>query len=283
MTIVVAQAQTGAPASPPQTGDVISQASGGITPAEIPATIAAKAPQDLLHKGIEFLSDGYDTGGPVVAILAVISLFALTICLIKLGQYWSQGIGKKGKSDQIVEAWLAGNSVEARLLANSYKTVRGRILTKALHALSLEEGASPRVREDIERIAIREIATVRTYLRALDNIVQVTPLLGLFGTVLGMIEAFQKLQTAGSDVDPAILAGGIWVALLTTACGLAVAMPTSLVLSWLEGRLENESRLTEDALTGLFTGQPADQTREIPNVVPQAAAMAGVSPLKAHA
>ena len=76
--------------------------------------------------------------------------------------------------------------------------------------------------------------------RALDAIAQVAPLLGLFGTVLGMIEAFQKLQEAGNSVDPSLLAGGIWVALLTTACGLAVAMPVSLLLTWFETRIENE-------------------------------------------
>ena len=55
--------------------------------------------------------------------------------------------------------------------------------------------------------------------RLLDTIGQTAPLLGLFGTVLGMIDAFQALQEAGQAVDPSLLAGGIWVALLTTAAG----------------------------------------------------------------
>jgi len=55
-----------------------------------------------------------------------------------------------------------------------------------------------------------------------------------------MIEAFRNLQEAGSVVDPSVLAGGIWVALLTTAAGLAVAMPVSIVLTWLESRIEDE-------------------------------------------
>ncbi len=84
--------------------------------------------------------------------------------------------------------------------------------------------------------------------RLLDAVVQVAPLLGLFGTVLGMIEAFQALQDAGSQVDPSILAGGIWVALLTTAVGLVVAMPTSAVLNWFEGRLDAERVLAERAI-----------------------------------
>lgn len=77
---------------------------------------------------------------------------------------------------------------------------------------------------------------------------QLAPLLGLFGTVLGMISAFQALQQAGAQVDPSILAGGIWVALLTTAVGLAVAMPTSVALSWFEVRMEADRVLAHKAL-----------------------------------
>jgi len=92
-------------------------------------------------------------------------------------------------------------------------------------------------------------------LRLLDSVAQLAPLLGLFGTVLGMIEAFQSLQQAGSQVDPSLLAGGIWVALLTTAVGLAVAMPTSLVLSWFESRMDNERVTAERAIATVLHPQ----------------------------
>jgi biopolymer transport protein ExbB len=64
----------------------------------------------------------------------------------------------------------------------------------------------------------------------LELISTIAPLLGLLGTVLGMIAAFQALQESGSRADPAILAGGIWEALLTTAAGMAVAIPASITL-----------------------------------------------------
>ncbi|HAE01168.1 MAG TPA: flagellar motor protein MotA, partial [Rhodospirillaceae bacterium] len=53
-----------------------------------------------------------------------------------------------------------------------------------------------------------------------------------------MITAFQQLESAGNQVNPAILSGGIWVALLTTAVGLAVAMPVVVILNWLERRVD---------------------------------------------
>ena len=78
------------------------------------------------------------------------------------------------------------------------------------------------------------------------------PLLGLFGTVLGMIDAFRALQAAGDAVDPSVLAGGIWVALLTTAAGLGVAMPTSLALTFFESRAARERARIDLALESLF-------------------------------
>ena len=60
------------------------------------------------------------------------------------------------------------------------------------------------------------------------------------------------MQDAGSSVDPSLLAGGIWVALLTTAAGLALAMPTSLVLSWFEARMQAERVFAEKALTTIL-------------------------------
>ena len=63
------------------------------------------------------------------------------------------------------------------------------------------------------------------FLPSLEIIAQVSPLVGLLGTVIGMIDSFNELELGGSLVDPSILAGGIWTALLTTAMGLIVAIP----------------------------------------------------------
>ena len=110
-------------------------------------------------------------------------------------------------------------------------------------------GAEERiVREDVERIALAELGKLRSYMRVIEATVQIAPLLGLFGTVIGMISAFQALQTAGSETDPAVLAGGIWVALLTTAVGLAIAIPAAFVNYWLDGRIEREKEHIETTL-----------------------------------
>ncbi len=80
-------------------------------------------------------------------------------------------------------------------------------------------------------------------------------MIGLLGTVLGMINAFQALQNAGNRVDPSILSGGIWVALLTTAAGLIIAIPAAAAHNWMEGVVYRVQRAMEDAATRVFTVQ----------------------------
>jgi biopolymer transport protein ExbB len=106
--------------------------------------------------------------------------------------------------------------------------VRSRFLQSAIQAretLPLSDA-----REETTRIAKTHLNTASAGLRVLELISTIAPLLGLLGTVLGMIAAFQALQESGSRADPAILAGGIWEALLTTAAGMAVAIPASITL-----------------------------------------------------
>lgn len=86
-------------------------------------------------------------------------------------------------------------------------------------------------------------------LRGLAVIGNITPLLGLLGTVTGMIKAFIKIQELGGRVDASVLAGGIWEALITTAAGLSIAIPTIVFYHYFEGRVDNiTSQMRETAL-----------------------------------
>ena len=97
------------------------------------------------------------------------------------------------------------------------------------------------------------LESLRSHLRPLEVIASLAPLLGLLGTVLGMIEAFRDLEQAGSQVDPAVLSGGIWQALLTTAIGLAVAMPVIVALNWLERAIDRCAHEMDSVVTRVFT------------------------------
>jgi biopolymer transport protein ExbB len=108
-------------------------------------------------------------------------------------------------------------------------------------------------REETTRVAKAGLARARAGLRMLDLVVTIAPLLGLFGTVLGMIAAFQTLQESGAQADPSALAGGIWEALLTTAAGMGVAIPASMALSWFESVVDRVQADMEDLATRIFT------------------------------
>ena len=108
-------------------------------------------------------------------------------------------------------------------------------------------------REETTRIARALLAELRGGLRPLDLIVTIAPLLGLLGTVLGMIAAFQALQDAGGQTDPATLAGGIWEALLTTAAGMAVAIPAAAALTWFDSIADRLQAEMESYATRIFT------------------------------
>ncbi len=83
-----------------------------------------------------------------------------------------------------------------------------------------------------------EIQGLRKNLRGLEVIAAISPLMGLLGTVLGMVKAFNKVAQYKGQVDPSLLAGGIWEALLTTAAGLAVAIPVVIMLNYFERKVE---------------------------------------------
>lgn len=181
-----------------------------------------------------------ELGGPVVAVLMLLSVFALALIILKLVQFARERVGAHGRAERALRAWFHKGYGDAHRFLEADRSPAGSALAAAMRFSAMGNVAQAAIEDEVERIALARLHNLQRGFRALDAIAQIAPLLGLFGTVLGMIQAFQKLQSAGSVVDPSLLAGGIWVALLTTAVGLAVAMPVSLVHTWLESRVDNE-------------------------------------------
>lgn len=195
-----------------------------------------------------------DLGGPVVLLLLCVSVLTAALALYKLWQYQAARVGRHRQLAAAVAAWDLGDRAAALQALGQSRSYLGPVLRMALSA-----EATPELSARVDAEAESRFAQLERGLGALDMVAQLAPLMGLFGTVIGMIEAFQKLQSAGSSVDPSLLAGGIWVALLTTAAGLAVAMPTSLVLSWLTARMQRERVFANQALRVVFAPQTAPE------------------------
>ncbi|KAB7627653.1 MotA/TolQ/ExbB proton channel family protein [Alkalilimnicola sp. S0819] len=202
-------------------------------------------------------------GGPVMMILALLSVLAVTIILVKLWQFFVQR-GNPAQDDHALGLWRAGRTGEALSALGEGRGPVNRVLRVAMQGQSKPDAVEATVREETARVAALELERLRGQLRGLEAIGTLSPLLGLLGTVLGMITAFQQLQAAGSQVDPSILSGGIWEALLTTAAGLAVAIPAVAALHWLERRVDGVRHRMEDAVTRVFTQAPSPQPHREP-------------------
>ncbi len=197
---------------------------------------------------LESLRQAAALGGPVVVILLGVSVVTLATIIYKLWQFSAAGVGRHRALKGSVAAWDAGDRSAALTALKSSKSYLAPVVEMAF-------ASGPEDTKRLQAEAEVRFARLEGGFRLLDSVAQLAPLLGLFGTVLGMIEAFQSMQGAGAQVDPSLLAGGIWVALLTTAVGLAVAMPTAMVLSWFESRMDAERVTAERAIATVLHPQ----------------------------
>lgn len=193
-------------------------------------------------------------GGPIVWILIGLATIALAIVILKVWQFSVVGVDRSKPSRQALAAWHGGDSQEVIAALQARHDPTSQVIVCALQGLSQGFGDEI-VREEVQRQANAHLEKLRLLLRPLAFIGTTSPLLGLLGTVIGMIAAFQGIQEAGSQVDPTVLSGGIWAALLTTAVGLGVAIPVSMAHSWLERKLECLAHRIEDAVAVVFTGR----------------------------
>ncbi len=192
----------------------------------------------------------FDRGGPILMLLAVLSVLTLAVILWKALSLSVSGAFSRGPVARAAAAYAQGNHDQAKMAAQG-KSVGLTVLRATIELR--ERLAQDTAREEVERIAREALDQQRGGMRLLELIGTLAPLLGLLGTVLGMIAAFQGLEEAGSRADPALLAGGIWEALLTTAAGMGVAIPALAAHSWFESVLERLTASIESAATRVFT------------------------------
>jgi len=190
-------------------------------------------------------------GGILVAPILFCSVIALAIFLervIRLGRISIRG---SGLVENIARHIRNGEDHQAYELAESSGSPMGRILAQAMEVKDQDQEIMETV---IVHATEEEVRGLSRYLQALATIGNIAPLLGLLGTVIGMIKAFMVIQEMGGKVNSAVLAGGIWEAMLTTALGLAVALPTIVAHSYLLARVDKyEAQLQDGAVTFVKT------------------------------
>jgi biopolymer transport protein ExbB len=186
-------------------------------------------------------------GGPLMAVLLLLSVFALAILLTKIWQFARAGLRDVDFVDAAVEALERGDTAAALRLLAGRRHPLARVVEAAV-AAGRDPGVSAAAAQaEVARVGTREVRALESWLRALSSIAHLSPLVGLLGTVLGMIVAFMRIEESGSTVDPALLSGGIWQALITTAVGLTIAIPSMAAYHYLEGEVDRARASMEDA------------------------------------
>lgn len=180
---------------------------------------------------LNFLS----AGGPVLYLLVGLSVVTTVLIIAKTLQFSAARLGVRSPSGALAR------------IANATRV-----------AADLN-GQEKQIEKVGGRAARRELRPLELGLGMLSMIAMLSPLIGLLGTVIGMIGAFRALGEAGGAVDPSILSAGIWVALLTTAAGLIVAIPATVAHGWFETRLSRFVDLAEEVI-----GEISEPVRKVP-------------------
>jgi biopolymer transport protein ExbB len=192
------------------------------------------------------LQDTLNVGGPALWVIFGISVVLLTVGLWKFWHLIKLGAWNRKQADEILKLWLEKKIEPSDI---NPRNIRAKILGQTILAISNQNYTNDMVREECVRLANKNLNEARRGLRIIDLIITIAPLVGLLGTVLGMIEAFQALQDSGAQADPSALAGGIWEALLTTAAGMGIAIPASILLSWYDSVVDNVQADIENLAT----------------------------------
>ena len=215
--------------------------------------------QELAAPGLLIrLLEWLEVGGPVVAILLAMSVLALTLVFAKLLQFRALHIGRRNLGREALAVWKSGDKDRALELASGSRNPATQALARAMRG-RIRQLPERQIREEVLRYGGDLLFGLRRGLRPLEVIGSLAPLLGLLGTVLGMIKAFQQLEAAGNQVNPAVLSGGIWEALMTTAVGLCVAIPVVALLNWLERRVDHLAHDMDNLVTQIFTPDLSEQ------------------------
>lgn len=177
--------------------------------------------------------------------LLACSILALTV-IIERFLFWAREDLRRDRSlvDSVLELCRLGNWEEVRKIVQGSRDYVVRILVAGILHRHFSMGKA------METAAVDEIQRMRRYLIILDTMITIAPLLGIFGTVIGIISSFELLGAAGIQ-NPQAVTAGIAQALITTATGLAIAIPSVFAYNHFNARAEQAALAVEKYATSL--------------------------------
>ena len=189
-----------------------------------------------------------EKGGVIFSLLLIMSAIGLTIILYKFFELYLL----KNNDFKTFDNYLRESKTISQFEQSLENLTDNRFLKEIVNILQNKN--SENIKNDQILILIeKETEKMQRFMPTLEIIAQVSPLIGLLGTVIGMIDSFNELELGGSLVDPSILAGGIWTALLTTAMGLIVAIPALISHYFFDRKILLKHKSTEEFIHKLIS------------------------------
>ena len=192
-----------------------------------------------------------EVGGPILWVLVIISIGAFAVVLERIVFFArnEKNVGSNFK-DEILSLVASKKLDEAIALCDTKKSCVASAVKKFLQ--KAPKGIDVQDYEFIlKEITIKETSPYESRLNLLASVISISPMLGLLGTVTGMIRAFTNISKYGAG-DAAVVADGIAEALLTTAAGLMIAIPVIVVYNYLNRRLEKMENEIDDVVTNII-------------------------------
>ena len=174
--------------------------------------------------------------------ILICSIVALAIIIERLIEMKRSSEDVDSLSTRIRGLLEQGNDRKALEVCDQARGPIGQIFKAGLLN---KENPRWKLEEKLSLAGQEQLQNLGKNIRGLEVIAAISPLMGLLGTVIGMVQAFNQVAEFKGQVNPSLLAGGIWEALLTTAAGLAVAIPVLVMLHYFERKIENASFLME--------------------------------------
>lgn len=179
----------------------------------------------------------FTDGGWMMYPLVLCSLIAVGVIIAKAWTLWVAHKGTTQVLDAVEQATRSGDIDGAIAIASETPGPASAILLAGLRRIQNKRVVSGEIESAVATTGTIELAFLERGLVILATVANVAPLMGFLGTVAGMILAFGAIEAAG-DVDPTLVAGGIKVALLTTAAGLVIAVPVNIGYNFFVTRID---------------------------------------------
>lgn len=185
----------------------------------------------------ETLLNYFDKGGVIFLLLSFLSIYSLSIILLKIVHLKNFNLKKTNNLIKSISNNKTYKNIDFFFSKNKFSSESIYFFHSLVELSKNNKFTSIEMENRKEFIISNQVKKLESLMPSLDIIANTSPLIGLLGTVIGMIDSFNQLEIGGDLVNPALLAGGIWTALLTTAIGLIVAIPAMVAHHFFEKKI----------------------------------------------